>query len=151
MPGSMPFESSEKFSMPEANQLIVGFSAHSSSDVELSRFLCSGLIQYDGSLEHYSDVIMSTMASQITSLTVDYSTVYSGADQRRDQSSASLAFVREIQRSPVNSPHKGPVTWKMYPFDDVIMMVAIQKVRAHTKSSASNFSYGIFTLIQHPT
>ena len=43
---------------------------------------------------HYSDVIMGTMASQITSLTIVYSTVYSGADQRKRQSSASLAFVK---------------------------------------------------------
>ena len=42
----------------------------------------------------YNDVIMSTIASQITSLTIVYSTVYSGADQRKHQSSASLAFVQ---------------------------------------------------------
>ena len=42
----------------------------------------------------YDDVIMGAMASQITSLTVVYSTAYSGADQRKHQSSASLAFVR---------------------------------------------------------
>ena len=47
--------------------------------------------------------------------------VYSGTDQRKHQSSASLAFVREIHRWPVISPHKGPVTRKMFPFDDVIM------------------------------
>ena len=70
---------------------------------------------------HYDDVIMSAMASQITSLTIVYSTVYSGADQRKYQSSASLAFVRGIHRGPVNSPHKWPVTRKMFPFDDVIM------------------------------
>ena len=70
---------------------------------------------------HYCDVIMGAMASQITSLTVVYSTVYSGADQRKHQSSASLAFVRGIHRGPVNSPHKWPVTRKMFPFDDVIM------------------------------
>ena len=52
---------------------------------------------------------MSAMASQITSLTIVYSTVYTGADQRKHQSSASLAFVRGIHRWPVNSPHKGPV------------------------------------------
>ena len=63
------------------------------------------------------------MASQITSLTIVYSTVYSGADQRKHQSSASLSFVRGIHRWPVNSPHKGPVTWKMFPFNDVIMEV----------------------------
>ena len=71
--------------------------------------------------EHYNDVIMSVMASQITSLTIVYSTVYSGADQWKHQRSASLAFVRGIPRWPVNSPHKGPVTRKMFPFDDVIM------------------------------
>ena len=67
-------------------------------------------------IRHYSDVIMSVMVSQITSLTI-----YSGTDQRKQQSSTSLAFVWGIHRSPVNSPHKWPVTWKMFPFDDVIM------------------------------
>ena len=70
---------------------------------------------------HYTDVIMSAIASQITSLTIVYSTVYSDADQRKYQSSVSLAFVRGIHRGPVNSPHKWPVTRKMFPFDDVIM------------------------------
>ena len=70
---------------------------------------------------HYSDVIMGAMASQLTSLTSVCSTVYSGADQRTHQSSASLAFVRGIHWWPVNSPHKWPVTRKMFPFDDVIM------------------------------
>ena len=74
---------------------------------------------------HYSDVIMGMMASQITSLTIVYSTVYSGTDQRKHQSSAPLAFVWGIHRSPVNSPHKWPVTRKMFPFDDVIMRQAI--------------------------
>ena len=64
---------------------------------------------------------MTTMASQLTSLTVVYSIVYSGADQRKHQSSASLAFVWGIHRWPLNSSHKGPVTRKMFPFDDVIM------------------------------
>ena len=70
---------------------------------------------------HYDDVIMTILASQITSLTVVYSIVYSGVNQRKHQSSASLAFVREIHRGPVNFPHKWPVTRKMFPFDDVIM------------------------------
>ena len=70
---------------------------------------------------HYNDVIMGTITSQITSLTIVYSTVYSDADQRKRQSSASLAFVWGIHRGPVNSPHKCPVTRKMFPFDDVIM------------------------------
>ena len=71
--------------------------------------------------EHYNYVIMGEMASQITSLTIVYWTVYSGVDQRKHQSPASLAFVRGIHRWPVISPHKGPVTRKMFPFDDVIM------------------------------
>ena len=73
------------------------------------------------SASHYSDVIMGAMASQITSLTIVYSSVYSGADQRKHQSSASVAFVRGIHRWPVNSLHKRPVTRKIFPFDDVIM------------------------------
>ena len=72
-------------------------------------------------IPHYNDVIMSAVAYQITSLTIAYSTDHSDADQRKHQSSASLAFVRGIHRGPVNSPHKWPVTRKMFPFDDVIM------------------------------
>ena len=71
---------------------------------------------------HYDDVIMTTIAAQITSLPSVYSTVYSGPDQSKHQSSASLAFVWGIHRGPVNSPHKWPVTRKMFPFDDVIML-----------------------------
>ena len=70
---------------------------------------------------HYNDVIMGAIASQKTTLMIVYSTVYSGADQGKQQSSALLAFVRAIHRGPVNSPHKGPVTQNMFPFDDVIM------------------------------
>ena len=93
--------------------------------------LCSSITVFEG--KHYSDVIMSTVASQITILTIVCSTV-SGADQRKHQSSASLAFVRGIHRSPVNSPHKGPVTREMFAFDDVIMitlnMAAVENVVA---------------------
>ena len=60
--------------------------------------------------------------SRITSPTIVYSTVYWGAHQRKHQSSVSLAFVWGIHRWPVNSPHKRPVTRKMFPFDDVIMI-----------------------------
>ena len=58
-------------------------------------------------LDHYSDIIMGAIVSQITSLTHVYSAVYADADQRKHQSSASLAFVRGIHRGPVNSLHKG--------------------------------------------
>ena len=77
---------------------------------------------------HYNDVTMSKIASQIISLTIVYSTVYSDPDQTKHQSSASLAFVRGIHRGPVISPHKWPVTQKMFPFDDVIMMPPINVV-----------------------
>ena len=72
-------------------------------------------------IKHYGDVIMGAITSQITSLMIVYSTVYSDADQRKHQSAASLAFVRGIHRGPVNSPHKWPATRKLFPFDDVIM------------------------------
>ena len=80
--------------------------------------------------EHYDDVIMGWMASQITSLTIVYSTVFWDADQRKRQSSASLAFVRRIHRGPVNSPHRWPVTRKLFPFDDVIMQCK-QNYKSH--------------------
>ena len=70
---------------------------------------------------HYSGVIMDAAASQITSLTTVNSTVYSSANQRKHQSTTLLAFVWGIHRWPVNSPHKWPVTRKMFPFDDVFM------------------------------
>ena len=70
---------------------------------------------------HRSDVIMSAMASQITDVSSVCSTVCSDADKNH-QSSASLASVRGIHRWPVDSPHKGPVTRKMFPFADVIML-----------------------------
>ena len=74
--------------------------------------------------EHYGDVKMGAKASQLTSLTIVYSIVYSDEDQREYHSPASLAFVRGIHRGPVNSPHKWTVTREMFPFDDVIMMQA---------------------------
>ena len=70
---------------------------------------------------HYNDVIMSTMASQTSSLPIVSSTVYSRCRPKKHQSSAQLAFVWGIHRWPVNSPHKGPLKRKMFPFDDVIM------------------------------
>ena len=94
-------------------------------------FQCDPILSFGGfrgHATHYTDVTMSPMASQITSLGIVYSTVYSGADQRKHQSSASLTFVRRIHRWPVNSPHKWPVTRKMFPFDDVIMRNPKRKV-----------------------
>ena len=98
--------------------------------------------------EHYNDVIMGEMASQITSLTIVYWNVYPGADQRKHQSSASLAFVWGIHRGPVNSAHKWPVTRKMFQFDDVIMIfygplraeVTSQNIKRFCKISSAIFS-----------
>ena len=68
---------------------------------------------------------MDIMASQITDNSHVCSTVCTDAHQRKHQSSASLAFVRGIHRSPMDSPHKGPVTRKMFPFDDVTMYMYV--------------------------
>ena len=84
---------------------------------------------------HCSDVIISTMASQITSLTIVYSIVHSGADQTNHQISASLAFVWGVHRWPVNSPHKEQVIRKMFPFDDVIMSMEGGYFTYDTRSS----------------
>ena len=83
--------------------------------------LTNSLKPEQNGIHHYNDAIMGAIASQITSLASVYSTVELGDDQRKHQSSASLAFVRGIHRRPVNSPHKGPVTREKFPFDDVIM------------------------------
>ena len=92
---------------------------------------------------HYDDVTMSLMASQFTSLAIVYPTVYPGADQREHQSSASLAFVRGIHRGPVNSPHKWPVTRKMFPFDDVIMRTVIQPQQDKATLNFVQITWGI--------
>ena len=64
---------------------------------------------------------MTTMASQITSLTVVYTTVYSDADKKKTSKLRVTGLCAGNSPGPVNSPHKGPVTRKMFPFDDVIM------------------------------
>ena len=89
---------------------------------------------------------MGEIASQITSLTIVYSTVYSDADQRKHQRSASLAFVRGIPRGPVNSPHKWPVMRKMCPFADVIMVNGFAKC---PWANFSQFNYRITVKENH--
>ena len=89
---------------------------------ELFSFILDGCLSRFVCFCHYNDVKIEAIASQITSLTSVYSIVYSDADQRKHQSSASLAFVWGIHRVPVNSPHKWPVTRKMFPIDDVTMV-----------------------------
>ena len=79
----------------------------------------TGHYVYHNKKKHYSDIIMSVMASQISDVSIVYWIICSGADQRNHQSSVSVAFMRGIHRWPLNSPHKGPVTRKMFPFGDV--------------------------------
>ena len=101
---------------------------------------------------HYDDVIMGAIASLTTILTTVYSSVYSGADRRKHESSASLAYVRGIHRGPVNSPHKWPVTRKMFPFEDVIMymqnghviLTPNQLVFLHNNHNASSRQFWLF-------
>ena len=102
------------------------------------------------SLMPHNDVIMVAIASQITSLTIVYSAVYSGSDERNHQSSASLAFVWGIHRGPVNSLHKWPVTWKMFPFDDVIMDIGVNcsvNSRNRTKYGRVKIYLGMYHLV----
>ena len=87
---------------------------------------------------HYCDIIMDMMASQITSLIIVYSTVYSDADQRKHQSSASLAFVWGIHQWPVYSLHKWPVTRKMFAFHDVIMGIFFHGMMSSCKFMQGN-------------
>ena len=96
--------------------------------IESPGFLDTSLDRVSTVYLHYTDVTMGSIASQITSLNIVYSAVYSGAYQRKHQSSALLAIVRGIHRGPVNSPHKWPVTQKMFPFDDVFMSGSIFKI-----------------------
>ena len=101
--------------------------------------------------DHYDNAIMGAMASQITSLRIVYSTVYSGADQSKHQSSASLAFLWGIHRGPVNSPHKWPVTRKMFPFDDVIMSIEnwnwSERALLNRKTGLTSSGWALITLV----
>ena len=87
-----------------------------------------GLLQY----KQYNDVMMSVMASQITGVSIVWSSVGSGADQKKHQSSASLAFVRGIHGWSVNCPHKRPITREMFPFDDAIMFTVVPDMEIAT-------------------
>ena len=85
---------------------------------------------------HYVDVIMTTVASQITSLTVVYSIVYSGADERKHQSSASLAFVWGIYRDRWIPRTKGQLRGKkhgnhfcqLYNLENTLMAISIHTI-----------------------
>ena len=94
---------------------------------------------------------MGMMASEITSLAIVYSTIYLVEDQRKHQTSVSLAFVWGIHRRPVNSPHKWSVTRKMFPFDDVIMHCLMLKIKTNKKQNIlwCCLVFGKITLMCH--
>ena len=93
---------------------------------------------------YYCDVIMGAMASLITSLTSVYSTVHSGTDQRKHQSSASLALVWGLHRRPVNSMNKWQVTWKNVSIDDVFMGTAFSHGQTRHSPCKCKLSFTIY-------
>ena len=109
----------------------------------LAAFLSSAKGQFE--VMHHCDVIMSAMASQINCVC---SSVCSGADQRKHQSSASQASVRGIHRWPVDSPHKGPIMKKMFPFDDVIMECQATKLYRNFQNRYTVFTKSFFRIIR---
>ena len=121
MPADKPTELSRINLKTWTRQPVPMISEHPAHSTPLRTWLW----RYTREDTHYGDVIMGAIASKLTRLASVYSTVYSGAGQRKHQSSASLAFVRGIHRGPVNSPHKWPVPRKMFPFDDVIMSMKV--------------------------
>ena len=84
--------------------------------------ICCSVIRALVSESHYSDVVMGSMASQITSLAIDYSSVYSKIKETSKLRVTGICAGNSP--GPVNSPHKWPVTQKMFPFDDVIMHIS---------------------------
>ena len=95
---------------------------------------------------HYSDVIMSTKASQITSVSIIYPIVfYFRRRSKKTWKLALLAFVRGIHQWPVISPHKWPVTRKMFPFDDVIIFITALRFAIRME-----YSMGLCDLLRSP-
>ena len=103
------------------------------SSCKEARFPC-GFLSCPAAITHIT-VTSCVMASHITGVSVVYSIIYSGSDQRKHQSSRSLVFVRGIHRWPVDSPHKGPITQKIFPFDDAIRVVYRIPMCCLTKTS----------------
>ena len=101
---------------------------------------------------HCDDVIMSAVASQITSLTIVYSTVFSDAGQRKHPSSASLVFVWGIHRWPVNSPHKWPAKGQMFHFQSAGKMELsdiFSNIQSTRKRIPSNWFLRLSNLFVH--
>ena len=96
---------------------------------------------------HYNDVIMSVMASQITASRLFTQSFFRAQmKERKLQSTASLAFMRGNHWWPENSPHKRSVTRKMFPIDDVIVIMP-EYFQIVTPCSACAMSGYIFRII----
>ena len=78
---------------------------------------------------HYSDVTTSLMASQNTSNSTVHSTICLSQHKKKHQRVRYWPFVMGIHRWPVDSPHKGPVMWKVFPLCDIIMCDGLSSVR----------------------
>ena len=107
---------------------------------------------------HYNDVIMSAMASQILSLTIVYLTVYSGADQRKHQSSASLAFVTgEFPAQMASNAENVSIWWRHHDFENLQCSLRQQDRRNDdpfvlwiTKMSTDNVDNINLIKVKHP-
>ena len=96
-----------------STHILQGYYTDTGAIIRLPQCQGSNVVGYGGMYpEHYSDAIMSAMASQITGVSIVCSIICSGADNRKPQSSASLVFMMGIHQWQVYSPHKGPVTRK---------------------------------------
>ena len=97
---------------------------------------------------HNNDVIMSAMASKITSLRTFTQPFIQAQNKKKYQSSASLAFVRGIHRSPVNSPHKRPVTGELILYcTDLLLHRAPASRGRSTAMARSGYNNGILCAI----
>ena len=99
-------------------------------------------------LHHYNDVIMSAMGSQITSLAILYSTVYLRCKSKKTSKLRVIGLCPG--NSPVISPHKRPVTRKMLPFDDVIMLINVYGYRRQSVIWAGQIITHVYFIRQLP-
>ena len=114
--------------------------------------LTTELVNPSYQIRHCSDVIMGTVATQITSQPASrlFSQPFIQAQIKENTKvPRNWPFVRGIHRWPVNSPHKGPVTRKLFPFDDVIMGT-FSKREMHL-SSPLVYSRYIGSMMEKPT
>ena len=98
-------------------------------------------------MAHYIDVIMTTIASQITSLTVVYSPVYSDADQRKHQSSASLAFVWGIHRDRWIPRTKGQLRGKCFHLMTSSCIIQCPITRSNVSNLECPVTPGLTTIV----